>query len=68
MAESLNAVLIAELTDNDGWVMLIKLADRIGQDKIARRFETALQQEQEHLQTVRRWLTNEVELDATRAI
>lgn len=66
MAESLNALLIAELTDNDGWVMLIELADRIGQDKFAKHFETALEQEQEHLETVRRWLTTQTELDATR--
>lgn len=66
MAESLNALLIAELADNDGWAMLIDLAERMGQDDIAQRFSQALVEEEEHLQSVRRWLLQETALDAER--
>lgn len=68
MAQSLQALLVAELTDNDGWVMLIELASGIGQDEMAERFRIALEEEDEHLQSVRTWLMQEAELDATRAL
>jgi rubrerythrin len=56
IAQSLNAMLTAELTDNAGWELLIDLARQSGHDDIAQRFETALTQEQEHLRKVRGWL------------
>jgi rubrerythrin len=56
VAQSLNAMLTAELTDNAGWELLIDLARESGHDDIAQRFETALTQEQEHLRKVRGWL------------
>jgi hypothetical protein len=56
VAQSLNAMLTAELTDNAGWELLIDLARESGHDSIADRFETALTQEQEHLRKVRGWL------------
>ena len=35
-------MLTAELTDNDGWQLLIKLADNLGYDDMKAEFETAL--------------------------
>jgi rubrerythrin len=56
LAQSLNAMLTAELTDNAGWELLIDLARESGHDDIASRFEKALTQEQAHLRQVRGWL------------
>jgi bacterioferritin (cytochrome b1) len=56
MAQCLQAMLIAELTDNDGWRLLIQLADNLGQDEMKAEFETALENEEEHLINVRTWL------------
>jgi ferritin-like protein len=60
LAQSLNALLTAELTDNAGWELLIELADTCGQPEIAESFYKALSQEQVHLQTVRSWLRDEI--------
>lgn len=58
LAQCLNAILSAELTDNAGWELLIQLAENEGQDELAGRFLGALGQEQEHLAIVKGWLTN----------
>lgn len=60
---SLHAIHIAELADNDGWVLLVDLADRMGQSEMAEAFRGALAQEVEHLAAVRHWTTTAV-LDA----
>jgi len=57
VAQCLHALLTAELTDNAGWELLIKLADNLGQDEMKAEFETALQKEEEHLQNVRTWVS-----------
>ena len=57
MAQCLQAMLVAELTDNDGWQLLIKLADNLGYDDMKAQFETALAHEEEHLLNVRNWLS-----------
>jgi hypothetical protein len=57
MAQCLQAMLIAELTDNDGWRLLIKLADNLGYAKIKEEFENAMENEELHLQNVRAWLS-----------
>jgi hypothetical protein len=56
IAQSLSAVLIAELADNAGWEMLIALARENGQDPMAADFTVALNEERVHLQQVRAWL------------
>jgi rubrerythrin len=53
VAQSLHAIHIAELADHDGWVLLIKLAEELGQDDMAGRFRQALQEEDRHLHTIR---------------
>ena len=56
-AQSLNAMLSAELTDNAAWELLIQLAEEAGETELAGRFLGALAQEQEHLAIVKGWLT-----------
>jgi rubrerythrin len=56
LLNALDAILIAELADNDSWEGLIELARHAGQDGLAERFIGALRDEVEHLETVRRWL------------
>lgn len=57
MAQCLQAMLTAELTDNAGWELLIKLADNLGYDDLKTDFEEALAHEEEHLLNVRNWLS-----------
>lgn len=59
LAQSLNALLTAELTDHAGWELLIQLAKASGQGDIANSFAQALAEEQVHLDTVRGWLVRE---------
>lgn len=56
VADSLQALLAAELVDNDGWELLIQLARALGQDEMAASFEHAAHQERLHLLRVRAWL------------
>jgi hypothetical protein len=56
LAQSMNALLTAELTDNAGWELLTELATEAGQDAIAERFSQALAAEQEHEAIVTSWL------------
>jgi hypothetical protein len=58
VAQSLSALLTAELTDNAGWELLIQLCDKLGEDKMAAEFQKALAQEAEHLEKVRRWVSD----------
>jgi rubrerythrin len=57
MAQCLQVMLTAELTDNAGWELLIKLADNLGYDDLKTQFESALANEEEHLLNVRNWLS-----------
>lgn len=57
MSQCLQAMLTAELTDNAGWELLIKLADNLGYTDMTAEFQTALKNEEEHLQNVRNWLS-----------
>lgn len=57
MAHCLQAMLTAELTDNAGWELLIKLADNLGYDDMKTEFAAALEAEERHLLNVRNWLS-----------
>jgi hypothetical protein len=57
LAQCLNVMLTAELTDNAGWELLIQLAEEAGETELAGRFLGALGQEQEHLAIIKGWLT-----------
>jgi ferritin-like protein len=54
--QCLQVILAAELIDNDSWGVLVKLAQEEGLDEDVEDFETAVVQEQEHLQKVRGWV------------
>lgn len=54
--DSLEAMLIAELTDNTGWELLIPLARQANLVELAWEFQGALQEESEHLRTFRSWV------------
>ncbi|MBC5784086.1 ferritin-like domain-containing protein [Ramlibacter sp. USB13] len=64
IAQCLNALLTAELTDNAGWELLVQLAEDAGETELAGRFLGALAQEQEHLAIVKGWLTQLVKQGA----
>lgn len=55
LAQSLHAILVAEMTDNNGWEMLIALAEENGQGSMVPDFSQALDQERIHLQKVQTW-------------
>lgn len=64
LAESMEGILTAELVDHDGWETLIRLTETLGEDALTRRFKTALQEEDRHLTTVRKWLHGHAEAEA----
>jgi ferritin-like metal-binding protein YciE len=65
IAQALNALLAAELTDNAGWELLIELAEQSGQKDRATEFDAALQSEQQHLAMVQGWLRYALLQEAT---
>ncbi|HVT06087.1 MAG TPA: ferritin-like domain-containing protein [Polyangia bacterium] len=62
--ESLKAVLAAELVDNDSWLTLSDVAERLGHAEMAAEFRGALAQEEDHLARVRSWLNVALEGEA----
>lgn len=65
LQQCLEAVLVAELADNDSWTSLIRLTRLADNDELADQFEICLQHEVEHLSSVRSWLAAGLEEDAT---
>ena len=63
LKQGLEAILVAELVDNDGWLLLATLAERMGHKDLAEKFREALAQEQEHLVLVRSWVTEATLVD-----
>lgn len=55
LAQTLSALLTAELVDNEGWSLLIEMMEQAGQDDWARRFREAAEREEMHLSQVREW-------------
>jgi rubrerythrin len=64
IAQSLHAILVAELTDNAAWEDLIALAEHMGQSDMLPEFEHALEHEAEHLALVRGWLQTLMEQES----
>lgn len=56
LLQSLEGILVAELTDNDCWRTLMALARDAGEDQLADQFQQAFLTEQEHLAKVRTWI------------
>lgn len=57
LAQSLQALLAAELVDGCGWETLIMLCRDFGMEEVAERFEQVLQQENDHAEKVKHWYT-----------
>ncbi len=55
--QALNAILVAELTDNAAWELLIELAEKAGIKQFTPKFEQALASEKEHLATIHELLS-----------
>lgn len=55
MPQCLEMLLTLELADNASWELLIRLADELGLSDLSEQFQRALEQEKEHLLTVRSW-------------
>lgn len=60
IAQSLNALLSAELTDHAGWELLMEVAEELGHDEMAVRFSVAATAEAEHMMLVKEWLRTEL--------
>jgi|GEM_PF-37442 len=58
MPQMLQALLTAELADNEGWQLLEQLLKEAGQSELAQQCQSAIEQEKEHLENVRAWLTD----------
>jgi rubrerythrin len=56
LLQSLEAILVAELSDNECWTTLEGLARQAGHDELAAEFLEALDDEREHLTKVRGWI------------
>ena len=56
LAQSMEAILIAELADNDCWATLSQLALGFGTDELTAAFDAARENEEQHLALVREWL------------
>ncbi len=54
--QCLEALLVAELADNECWESLIEMARQSGADSIVEAFEQALAEEADHLEDVRAWI------------
>jgi rubrerythrin len=65
IAQALNALLTAELTDNASWDLLVELAGQTGHEDMATEFSAALEAERQHLEMVRGWLREAVLQEAT---
>lgn len=66
LLQSLHAALIAERADVDGWDGLIALADAAGEDKLRKQFSRAMEEENEHVQYVKGWVTAGMQADIRR--
>lgn len=56
LLQSLEAIIVAELTDREGWSALVGLAQEAGKQELAERFVAAERTEQRHVKQVRSWL------------
>jgi hypothetical protein len=54
--QCLEALLVAELADNECWESLIEMARQSGEESVVESFEAALAEEADHLEDVRAWL------------
>ncbi|QJR81011.1 ferritin-like domain-containing protein [Alteromonas pelagimontana] len=62
VSQSLQAILALELTDNAAWDLLVKLAKDMGMGDMAKKFEHALAQEDDHVKHVRQWYEKSIRM------
>ncbi|MBX3211059.1 MAG: ferritin-like domain-containing protein [Labilithrix sp.] len=67
LKQSLEAMLIAELVDHDGWTLLVDLANGVGNAELAARFDVARTEEVDHLVKVRGWVVEATLFEARAA-
>lgn len=68
VAQSLHAIHIAELVDNDGWHLLVKLAQTLGQDTMAEQFRRAIAEEDQHLAVIRQLIEEVSSAEASASL
>lgn len=64
LQQTMEAISIVELADNDCWENLVDLASAMGRDDLAAMFGEAIANEQEHLLNIRKWLAEAISRDA----
>lgn len=64
VGQCLHALLVAELADNEGWMLLRTLAEEMGHVDLASRFAAAEEDEERHLALVRTWLAAHTQAEA----
>lgn len=67
LEQCLEALLMAELADNDGWMILVEIAEKMGYEDEAWSFREAFDDEQEHLGKIRGWLREKIVVKVQRA-
>jgi bacterioferritin (cytochrome b1) len=65
IAQALNTMLSAELTDEAGWELLIELASAAGYTEMAEGFAVAEQAERRHIERIKGWLRGSVLSEAS---
>jgi hypothetical protein len=68
LLQCLEAILTAELVDNDCWSSLIEVAEQAGEEDLTSRFGAALEHEREHLERVRTWVAAGTARSVERAL
>jgi len=56
LLQSLEAIVVAELADNECWTALAQFASQAGQDELAEQCGVAIEHERDHLRKVRMWI------------
>ena len=55
LTQCLSAILVAELADSDAWSTLVRLTEGLGMDDLAAELAECMDQEEIHVEQVRRW-------------
>ncbi|HUS29289.1 MAG TPA: ferritin-like domain-containing protein [Kofleriaceae bacterium] len=60
LTQALDIMLAVEAADNEGWTLLVELAETMGFADLARQFRVAIAEEEEHLVLVRTWASTAI--------
>ncbi|UOF02278.1 ferritin-like domain-containing protein [Bdellovibrio reynosensis] len=67
LPQCIEAILIAELADNDAWKVLIQLCEKVGMPELAEQFREAEINESKHLNFMRSWYEALIIRDESKA-